>query len=164
MGPLGHETRKVQTGEERDTWHIWTPPLHSGSLGSPSGECLLTGGHKDTWHMDWTPPLGPLGEQWWESNGRTPVTLLGPRSARDVHHLWRVGPMGKHQDIVLLCHTLSCNVLPKSQTHTCEWDEEGAYSKIPLNPPVSKDRQKSFCASIYPDWKKYISFSSLGIQ
>ena len=59
VGPMGHETRKVQTGEERDTWHM-DPTTALGPLGS-NVQCL-TGGHKDTWHMDWTPPLGPLGD------------------------------------------------------------------------------------------------------
>ena len=46
--------------EERGTPDIWTPPLHWVPWGAVV-ECL-TGGHKDTWHMDWTPPLGPLGD------------------------------------------------------------------------------------------------------
>ena len=125
VGPMGHETRKVQTGEERDTWHM-DPTTALGPLGSSGGVSnRRTQGHL-TYGLD--PTTGSLGGQ---CSGECLIDehlwhYRDPGLALDVHHLWRVGPLGKNQDIVLLCHTMSCHVLSNGQTHTCEVDEEGA--------------------------------------
>ena len=131
-GSLGRRKRKVQTGGERDTWHMdpgslgdlqwWVSnrrtqghltygpdPTTFGSLRGHSGECLID---EHLWH--YRDPGRPQTYTTWEG--------------------WVPGEGIRTLSYFVICihvyvYTLSCHVLPKRQTHTCEWDEEGPHGK-----------------------------------